>query len=437
MNWLRSFFSETTRDGRQFNATPNLLFWTILAFFAVFLLWAAFAKIDQTVRGMGRIIPQGELQTVSNLEGGILETILVQSGDDVRRGEPLMVLNQLLAQAELGSTEAAVFALQARIARLIGELGGNSPAFPSANNALDSQQVDVERGLFRNRQSELQSALRAGQARLSQAESLVDETIAMRAAKRRILARDREKLELVRPLVEQGIEPRISLLELQSAVDIAQSEVAAADQSVLRSQAGITEAQAALAQISTNWRSSAASDLALTRADLQARSPAIPALSDRVGRTTVRAPVSGKVNRLLINTIGAAVRPSEALVELVPSSQTLLVEARIRPQDIAFVALGQKARVAITAYDRSVYGTLDGEVIGISPDVVADENTGENFYIVRISVPDADADGSTSGKYRIGSGMVAEVDLLGDKRTVLQYLLSPLIETQSRAFREQ
>lgn len=437
MTWFESIFSKSNDERVRLKATPNLLFWTILAFFAVFIGWAAIAEIDQTVRGVGRIVPEGQLQTVSNLEGGILETILVESGDEVERGEPLVVLSPLSAQAELGSTEASIFALQARIARLLGELEGNLPAFPAANNALDSQQIEVERGLFLNRQSELRTALQAGQARLNQAENLLEEASAQRDAKRRILARDREKLDLIRPLVEQGIEPRLSLLELQSAVDIAQSEVSAAEQSVLRGRAGIAEARAALAQIRSNWRSSAASDLASARAELQARSPSIPALSDRLGRTTVRAPVSGTVNRLLTNTLGAAVRPSEPLLELVPSNQTLIVEAKIRPQDIAFVGLGQKARVAITAYDRARYGTLDGEVIGISPDAVMDENTGENYYIVRVSVPEVNADGSTPGKYRLGPGMVAEVDLLGDKRTVLQYLLSPLIETKSRALREQ
>jgi len=185
------------------------------------------------------------------------------------------------------------------------------------------------------------------------------------------------------------------------------------------------------------WRAQAANELATAQAELSARQRALPALASRLERTVVRAPLPGRVNRVLTTTRGGSIAPGAPLVEIVPSEESLLIEARVRPQDIAFVRINQSAKVAITAYDRSVYGTLDGRVVAMSPDAVTEERTGETFYLVRVRTSANALHDARGQAMPIGPGMVAEVDLLGDKRTVLQYILTPITRLGETALREQ
>jgi adhesin transport system membrane fusion protein len=199
----------------------------------------------------------------------------------------------------------------------------------------------------------------------------------------------------------------------------------------------VVEARASAAQLRQDWRSRAATELAAAQTELAARRRALPALAERVERTVLRAPLPGRVNRVLVTTRGGTVQPGQPLVEIVPSEESLLVEVQVRPEDIAFVRMGQESKVAITAYDRSVYGTLDGRVVGISPDAVLDERTGLSHYTVRVRTS-ANALTHPSGqRLPISPGMVAEVNLLGDSRTVLQYILTPITRLGETALRER
>jgi adhesin transport system membrane fusion protein len=284
--------------------------------------------------------------------------------------------------------------------------------------------------------AELASVVNAGQARIQQALRSVQEAESMYQA--RATARDgrQQELRLIRPLVEKGIEPRLSLMQAENAYSVAPSEAAAAAASIARARSSVAEAQSALAQQRQDWRALAANELATAQAEFSARRSALPALEERVDRTTVRAPLPGRINRVLITTVGGVVGPGAPLVEIVPSEESLLVETMIRPQDIAFVRMGQKAKVSITAYDPSIYGSLEGVVVAISPDAVLNEKTGESFYTVQVRTA-SNALKDRSGKaLPIGTGMVADVSLLGDKRTVLEYILSPITKLKDTAFRE-
>jgi adhesin transport system membrane fusion protein len=191
-----------------------------------------------------------------------------------------------------------------------------------------------------------------------------------------------------------------------------------AAETVSRARGGVAEAQSSLAQAQQEWRAQAANELATAQAEYAARQRALPGLANRLERTVLRAPLAGRVNRVLVSTRGGTIRSGEPIVEIVPSEESLLIEARIAPDDIAFVSIGQHARVAITAYDRSIYGVLEGRVVGISPDAVAEERTGETFYIVRVRTDQAQLNAPGGQALPIGAGMVAEVDLLGEKRTI-------------------
>lgn len=416
--------------------SASWLLWIIIGVVATLLVWAFFAELDTNIRGQGRVIPSSQLQVVSNLEGGIIESIFVRTGEEVEAGDPILALDQTETGSSLTVNLAGSDNLRARVARLEAEVAGRLPAFPSGGTAALQEQVRIESALYRSRQADLASLVNAADARLVQSERAVSEALAALEARREAARAAAQERDLLRPLVQRGIEPRLSLVQAESAAAMAQSEVAAATASVTRARAAVSEATASRAQQIQQWRSAAANELAAAQGELATERGAQPALRERLDRTTVRAPLDGKINRVLKNTVGGSVSPGEPLAEIVPSGDTLLIEARITPQDIGWVALGQRASVNITAYDPVVYGGLDGEVVTIAPDAQVDERTGESFYLVQVRTNSAALRTEAGDELPIGSGMVAEVLLIGEKRSVLDYLLRPINRVSQRAFRE-
>jgi adhesin transport system membrane fusion protein len=407
---------ENFTDRLKPRQASTILLYVVVGFIVVFITWAAFAEIERTVRAMGRVIP-------SNLEGGIVRDILVRQGQQVRAGDPLIRLDPTQTGAEFGSGEATASALMVKIARLTAEIEGRTPAYPNATNPVIADQVRIEQALHASRMADLSSMTAALQARVTEAGANYRARVSARNARQ-------QELRVIRPLVERGIEPRLSLSQAEAAAAVASSEAAAAA-------AAVAQARSALNQQRQEWRAQAANELATAQAELAARQRALPALASRLERTVVRAPVAGQVNRVLVNTRGGSVAAGAPLVELVPSEDTLLVEAQVRPEDIAFVRLNQRAQVAITAYDRSVYGTLEGRLVNISPDAVVDPEAKQTYYIVRVRTSANALRDPRGNVMPIGAGMVAEVNLLGDTRTVLQYILSPITRLGESAFREQ
>jgi adhesin transport system membrane fusion protein len=428
---------EDLTDRIKPRTASSVLLWVITGFVLIFFIWASQAHLARTVRGMGRVIPSSQLQIVSNLEGGIVRDILVRQGQQVPAGAPLIRLDPTQSGAEFGSGEATMTALQVKIARLEAEVQGREPAFPPAINPAVADQVRIEQALHASRVGDLAAVSSAARARMTQAERAVVEAQATYQARVEARRQRAEEARILRPLVERGIEPRLSLVQAESAAAVAASEADAAAATIQRASASVAEARSALAQVGQEWRAQAANELATAQAELSARERALPALASRLERTTVRAPLPGRINRVLVTTRGGSVAPGAPLVEIVPSEESLLIEARVRPSDIAFVRLGQTSRVAITAYDRSVYGTLDGRVVAVSADAVVEERTGESFYIVRVRTASNTLHDPNGRALPIGPGMIAEVDLLGDTRTVLQYILTPITRLGETALREQ
>lgn len=423
-------------EGIEPRTASRVLFWGIVIFFAVLVTWAALAEIDRTVSGEGRVISSSELQVVSSLEGGIVEEIFVRPGEEVAADEALIRLDPTASGSELGSTEATASALDIKIARLRAEVAGRAPRYPAPASPEAAQQIEIERALYASRQAELAGIGAAARAQLASARQSVAQVEAQVAAAASRSSAARREAEILRPLVEQGIEPRLSLIRAEGAAASAESELAAAQAAVGTARAGVAEAAANLARAQQDWRAQAAGELAAAQAELGARSASLPALQERLARTVVRAPVAGTVNRVLVTTEGSAVGSGEPLVEIAPSDDALLVEVRIRPQDIGTVHIGQPAKVGITAFDQSIYGSLDGKVVTISPDSIIDEQSGEAYYLVRVRT-EAESIPTVNGReLEIGAGMIANVSLLGDKRTVLEYIFSPLLRFGERALRE-
>ncbi len=413
------------------------LMWTIAALTFALVAWAALAQVDEVASAQGRVIPSRQLQIVSNLEGGTVKAILVRAGAKVAAGQPLVTLDNTQFTADFGKTTETTNALLARAARLQAEVSGGSPSFPTALERAAPQLVATERSLYNARRAELAASEAMESAKLDQASRALGQAEVENATRADGAKSAAQELAMIAPLVDKGIEPQIELMRARTAEATARGAAGNAALAIRRARSAVAEAQSGLRAVRDRYRSQAVEQLTTTRAELAGQGQALPALRDRVRRAVLTAPIAGTVNRVLVATIGGTVRPGEPLVEIVPQDDTLVVEADVKPADIAFIHPGQRATVKLSAYDYSVYGALDGTVERISPDAIVNERTGESHFTVRIRTAASDLRAPDGSKLPIGAGMVATVDVLGHKRSVLSYLLTPVSKLRDNAFREK
>ncbi|MEO1251535.1 MAG: HlyD family type I secretion periplasmic adaptor subunit [Pseudomonadota bacterium] len=412
------------------------LLYIIAGLVVVTLVWASVARLDRVTRGQGWVVSSGSLQEVQYLEGGIVKEILVKPGDTVGADDLLVKLDPTQMNVEFIRGREEFNILSARIARLEAEASLRPLNFPPAFEKAAPEIVARERALYEARQAEMGAAIDIETAKRDQRrEAHEDAKVAFETAKEAFAFADQE-LQMIRRLVEKGIEPRVELLRVQTREAAARGEMQRAEIAVSRSALEYRESEGEIDRIRKTSAAAAADELNDAKAEFAALEGELPALRDKVARTDVRAPVAGVVNRVLVSTVGGVVAPGETIVEIVPSEDTLVVEARIKPADIGFLSIGQQAKVSITAFDSSVYGSLDGRIETISPDAIEDENSGERFYEIRVRTA-ADALEGKGRSLRIMSGMTADVSILNGKRTVLAYLLKPLAEVGDKALREQ
>jgi len=398
------------------------LLYAIAGLFVVALTWSATARLDKVTRGTGRVVPSNQLQQVQYLEGGIVKEILVSAGDHVKAGQVLVRLDPTRISAEFAQGKDSYQLLSARILRLSALAEKKPLAFPETLAKVAPQIVADERRLYDSRLAEFEAATSVARAKLDDAQARL-----RNAEEALVLAQ--EEMRIIRPLVEKGIEPRIELIRVR------QREVAA-EGDAQTAKIAVEGAQGELVQAETSFLASVGDELARAKSEMAAIAGDLPALEDKIARTEVRSPIDGVVNRVLVATIGGVVQPGETILEVVPSEDTLLVEAAIKPADIGFLRIGQPARVRITAFDSSVYGALDGRIEQISPDAIKDEETRERHYLIKVRT-DRDAIRTKDAELRILPGMAAEVDILNGKRTVLSYLLNPITDVRQKALREQ
>ncbi|WP_294337552.1 HlyD family type I secretion periplasmic adaptor subunit [uncultured Sphingomonas sp.] len=415
----------------------NMLLWGIVGFFVIAVLWATLFTVDRTVHAPGRVVPGSRMQVVGNLEGGIVSEILVKTGDMVKKGQPLIRLDRTLLGSQLGAGEAEANALAAKIARLEGQIEGRAPQYPSAAGSPTlARQIEVERALYASSMADLSSASAAANARIMQSQRAVSEAESNLQARRSARDAYQQQLTMIRPLVERGIEPRMTMVQLENNLNVSTAEVATAQAVIARAQAGVAEAQSMLSQIRQDWRTKAATELTTAQSEFAARRTALPGLADRARRTTILAPMNGRINRVAVSTVGGVIAPGAPVVELVPSNDMLVVEAMVNPKDIASIRIGQPARLNISAYESAIYGAMDGSVITISPDATVDERTGESHYNVKVEARAGTLKDKDGRPLPIGPGMTVDVNLLGDKRSIISYLFTPITRLSERALRE-
>jgi adhesin transport system membrane fusion protein len=407
---------------------------TALLVVGLLLLWAAYAEIDEVTRGEGKVIPSRQLQVVQSLDGGVVSEILVREGQQVEAGQLLLRVDETRAESGVRESAAMAFALRAKQARLKA-LGEGTPfVLPTARaKDLEEQRIlDEERRLYQSRVSELQALVSINEQQLLQRQQELAEMRSKRTAAVRALELAQEELTKTRPLLATGAVSEVDILRLERDISRSRGEAEQALAQIARVEAAIGEARRKIQETELAFRNDARKELSEVLAKLSAINEGAVALADKVTKAQVKSPVRGRVQRLLANTVGGVVQPGKDIVEIVPLDDALVLEARVMPRDIAFIHPEQRATVKLTAYDFSIYGGLDGKVENISPDTQVDEH-GNAFYVVRVRTDRP----NFSDKMPIIPGMTAEVDILTGKKTVLSYLLKPVLRAKQYALTER
>ena len=415
------------------------ILWSTLAFLLVAFIWAGNAELDEVTLAQGQVIPSSKVQVVQNLEGGIVAEILVEPGQVVRKHQALMRIDDTRFSSSFQESAAKDDALRARIARLEAEASHGEFVPPADLQRDKAELVAHERAVFASRRRDLQASLAVLER---QSEQRTQELAEMQAREGQLAhSYDlvQQELAITRRAADQNVFPKVQLIRLERQANDLKGELDAAHLSMPRLQAALGEVRRKAEQTTAEFQAAASRELSEARAEQSIVSASKVALEDRLARTTVRAPLSGTIKQVRVNTIGGVVQPGMDLVEIVPLEDSLLVEARVRPADIAFLRPGLDAMVKLTAYDFSIYGGLEGTVEHISADAIVDERPGarpESYYLVRVRTSRGGR-GAGDRQLRIIPGMQATVDIRTGHKTVLQYLLKPVLRARQTALRER
>lgn len=411
----------------------------IAAVVVAFLIWANWAEVDQISRAEGKVIPSGKSQIVQSAEPGVITDIFVRSGEQVSAGQLLVRLDDTTTASSAGEVEARVLALSAQVERLRVESTGLALSDYVCPDRVTEEAPEVCVAELDLLASRLESRVSTGevlQQRVEQRQRELNEVTVNKARLEANLTISQERLALVEPMAERGLTARTDLLALRSEVADLSGQIAASEEGAARLVAALREAQLQVRQADQQFRQEALSELTLRRAELASAVQQLRGAADRVSRTEVRSPVDGIVNAIDVTTIGAVVTAGARLMDIVPKSDFLLVEARLKPSDVAFVIPGQPARIQFTAYDFSVYGGLQGIVDNVSADSLVDEQTRETYYLVTVRAEETVLNYRTQ-ELAILPGMVTTVDIITGKHSILQYLLKPINKVQQEALIER
>lgn len=413
----------------------RLTIWGLIAFVAFCLLWAHFAVVDEVTRGDGKAIPSSRLQKIQNLEGGIVSELFVREGQIVNIGDPLLRLDDTRFASNVGETEADRLALLLRVERLSAEIQDRELLVAAEVREKVPRQAENEVQLFNSRRQQLLDEVAGLEEQLTQRRQELREFASKQSQFRSSLELLRQEIRMSEPLVAEGAISPVEVLRLRRAEVESRGQLQATTLAMPRAEAAIKEVERKIDETRGRFRSDALTQLNEARTDLSKIQSTGKALEDRVNRTLVTSPVRGIVKLLLVNTIGGVIQPGSDLVEIVPLDDTLLVETRIRPQDIAFLHPGQEAIVKFTAYDYTIYGGLKAKLEQIGADTVTDDE-GNSFYVIKLRTNKSHL-GSEEHPLLIIPGMVASVDIITGKKSVLSYLLKPIIRARAEALRER
>lgn len=409
------------------------------ALFVVFVAWASFAEVDEIARGDGKVIPASKTQIIQASEAGVVQEIAVKIGQVVRKNDLIIRLDNTLNTSSLGEQQAKSRALEVRIARLkyeqSGNLAGPFPC-PADIQSVAPQICENEQKLLTARRENFENKLSVLKSRLDQREKELDEAAANSDRLTKNLAVSDEEAKLVGSMVKKGLMARTEQIRVEREQTELNGQLALSGETVKKIRSTITEAQLQVEELGLQLQQEALDELTQALAELSVVDETIRGATDKVARTDIRSPVDGIVNTLELNTVGAFVQPGSVVAGIVPTSETLLVEARVSPRDVAFIRPDQEALIKVTAYDFSIFGGIEGKVSNITADSLVDEKTGEPFYQVRVATDKStlERDGKA---YSIIPGMICSVDIKTGRKTILSYLLKPINKARQEAMSER
>ena len=420
--------------GKQKNSSSILLL-TVVTLIAVILLWAAITEIDNVTRGSGKTISEAKNQLVQSSEPGVLKKRYFEEGDFVARGDILFDIDPIDAKTQLDQAQKRYASLSIKVTRLKSEVDGILPNFSETLIKTAPGTISTELALYRARLDDLQAKSSILEQRRLQKLNEVQELKIQYETAKNGLALIRREINTVEPLVRSGLAPETRLITLQREEEAMLGQANSAESGQKRLKSALDEIEEQLKAEKQSYVTSSLTDLSAIESEVSELGARIPALEDRVDRTTVRSPVDGVINRINYVTEDAYVNTGDVLLEIVPTGSDIIVETQIDPKDIAEIIEGQDVKISLTAYDPSRFGRIDGKVISISADATTDNNSGSQYYLVDVSIDGIlyENDGS---EVTILPGMVASIDVLSGKRTILEYFWQPIARTKDRAFRE-
>ncbi|MGD9538733.1 MAG: HlyD family type I secretion periplasmic adaptor subunit [Alphaproteobacteria bacterium] len=432
IDFMPDLHQSMKRVGSRFAYVLSL---AVIIFFGGFIFWASQAAIDEVTRGEGRVVPSGRIQTMQNLEGGILSELAVDEGDIVERGDILLRIENTSGASDYQENLSQLLSLKAAIARLEAELEGKELVFPPEVEEQAPAAAASERALAGARATQLQSEIAVLQDQATQRRNEIREIQTKLSSLQQSLALARDEEAILAPLVQKGVASKLELVRNQRDISELRGQINNLQASLPRAQAAISESEQRIEEKRATFAAEARGELNQRRVQFAALSEKIKAGQDRVARTEVRSPVRGIIKELKVNTIGGVIRPGEDLVDIVPLEDSLIIEAQLKPRDIAFLRPGLPATVKITAYDFSIYGGLDAKLEQISPDAIENEK-GEAFFHVYLRT-EASSLKKGNEELPIIPGMTATAEILTGKKTVLDYLMKPILKARDNALHER
>ncbi|NOX28099.1 MAG: HlyD family type I secretion periplasmic adaptor subunit [Gammaproteobacteria bacterium] len=408
-----------------------IIVFLIAALIAAAIAWMNWAQIDVVIRGNGKVVPARQVQLIQSLEGGVVSEILVKEGDQVGLDQPLLKISDIAFSGSFEENRLLYNELKARSARLQAEASGEKFVRDAELGKTVPALVDSEQSLYESNAQQLKQTLSIYEEQISQHKVVLQEAQSKQRQLRKSLDLVRQEITIKEPLMQRRIISEIDFLQLQQREAELEGELESVGISIPRIRSTANEARRTLEQNKLDFRNKAKLELNQVSAELSRLVEAQAALQDRVRRTTLRSPVEGVVQRLYANTVGGVVTPGGEVIEIVPSGDALIVEVRIKPADIAYISVGQKARIKFSAYDFAIHGSVEGVVSLISADTITDEE-GVSYYVVKV-VPDTTYVGDDSSILPIKVGMTSEADIITAKKTILEYLLKPIYRGLNKA----
>lgn len=429
MNSLSAAVLEQTPS--KISRVVKIWLFTILAFF----IWASFAEVDEITRGDGDVIPYGQNQIIQNLEGGIVESILVEEGQIVKEGEVILKIDNAKSVSTSRTNEMTYYELEAKRVRLYAEANQLPFETPQTSDQELIKQINLSKNLYNSNKIEFNAKNSSFENQIEQKKQAYKEATAKVESLQKSLKFVTEEIEMTEPLVKEGVKSRVDFLKLKREASNIENDIEAAKLSLPRLASAIEEFKNKREESKQLFINTAKKELSEVVAEISRLKTQQVAYSDQVERTMVKSPVEGIVQKLFINTVGGVIKPGADLVEIVPTNKKLYLEVKIKPSDIAFIHPGAEAKVKISAYDFAIHGGLVGKVANISPDTITD-NKENTFYLIHV-ITEKNYLGTKENPLKIIPGMTVNVDIVTGKKTVMQYILKPILKSKQYVFTER